>query len=477
MGTSSEFPAIPSCLKKTIRFSAGREIQQLTFDLQNIPCPLSKVWRPDHSEKCDIASTMHMQPSMVIVGKSEDLDEVGNVHRHLFDLRAVELLDFAHHANVLSRDEVDGDTLSTETTATTNSMNVVLAVGRKVVVDDEGHLLDVDTTGEQVRGDQDSRRTGSELLHNQVSLRLVHVTVHGGDGEISLSELVGEPVDLSARVAEDDGLGDGDRLVQIGERIQLPLLLLDGNIELLDTFEGQLVLLDQDSDRVSHELGRDFENILRHRGREKNDLGGLGQELEDVVDLLSETTREHLVGFVEHEHLHRIGSEESALDHVLDATRSADNDLGTVLESLHIIANAGAANAGVALNVHEIADGDDDLLNLLSKLAGGGENQSLALLDSWVKLLQDGNREGRSLASSGLGLGNDIVTFDDRHNSALLDSRWSLETIGVDTSKELSLQVHIIERVDGFIIVRLDLSLGDIFESLTSSHIRDERRE
>ena len=324
----------------------------------------------------------------------------GNVHGHLLDLGAVELLDLAHHADIVGGDEVDGHTLATEATTTTDTVDVVLAVGGKVVVDDKGNLLDVDTTGEEVSGDQDTGRTGTELLHDNVTLGLVHVTVHGRDGEVTGSELVGEPVDLSAGVAEDNGLGDGDGLVQVGKGVELPVLLLNGNVELLDTFEGKLVLLDEDTDGVTHELGGDLEDILGHGGGEKDDLGGLGEQLEDVVDLLGETARQHLVGLVEDEHLHVVGLEDAALDHVLDTAGRADNDLGTVLEGLHVVANAGTANAGVALDVHEVTDGDDDLLDLLGQLAGGGEDERLARLDALVDLLEGGDGEGSGLAGT-----------------------------------------------------------------------------
>ena len=60
----------------------------------------------------------------------------GNVHGHLLDLGAVELLNLAHHANIISRDEVDGDTLTAESTSTTDAVDVVLAVSGKIVVDD-----------------------------------------------------------------------------------------------------------------------------------------------------------------------------------------------------------------------------------------------------------------------------------------------------------------------------------------------------
>jgi len=54
--------------------------------------------------------------------------------------------------------------------------------------------------------------------------------VHSRDGEFPLVELLSEPVDLAAGRAEDDGLSDGDGLVEVAQGVELPLLLLDGNV-------------------------------------------------------------------------------------------------------------------------------------------------------------------------------------------------------------------------------------------------------
>ena len=213
-----------------------------------------------------------------------------NVHGHLLDLGAVELLDLTHHTDIVSGDEVDGNTLTTETTTTPDTVNVVLTVGGQVVIDDQRNLLDINTTGQKVSGNQDTGRTRAELLHDNITLALLHVTVHGRDSEVTGSQLVGEPVDLSAGVAENDGLGDGDSLVEIRESVELPLFLLNGNVELLDTLEGKFLLLDQDTDGVTHELGGHLQDVLGHGSRKQGDLGGLGKELEDVIDLLGETT-------------------------------------------------------------------------------------------------------------------------------------------------------------------------------------------
>ncbi len=119
-------------------------------------------------------------------------------------------------------------------------------------------------------------------------MTLVHVSVHGRHGKVAGGKLVREPIDLSPCVAEDDCLGDGDSLVEIGEGVELPVFFLDGNIKLLDTFKRELSLLNQDADRVTHELCRDLEDVLGHGGRQEDDLGGLREKLEYVVDLLRE---------------------------------------------------------------------------------------------------------------------------------------------------------------------------------------------
>lgn len=48
-------------------------------------------------------------------------------------------------------DEVDGHSLAS---ATTNTMDVVLPFGWQVVVDNKGHLLDINATSKKISSDQ-----------------------------------------------------------------------------------------------------------------------------------------------------------------------------------------------------------------------------------------------------------------------------------------------------------------------------------
>jgi hypothetical protein len=168
-------------------------------------------------------------------------------------------------------------------------------------------------------------------------------------------------------------------------------------------------------------------------------------------ELTKRTYRKHFIGLVKNEHLHGVGLQETTLDHILDTSRSTNDNLRAFLESLHIITNAGTTNAGVALDVHEVTDGNHNFLDLLSQFTSGCKDQGLALLDVGIKLLEDRDGESGSLSGSRLCLSNDIVAFetslvyrfeesrirqltlDNWHDSALLDSRRALETVGVNT--------------------------------------------
>ena len=74
--------------------------------------------------------------------------------------------------------------------------------------------------------------------------------------------------------------------------------------------------------------------------------------------------------------------------------------------------------------------------------------------------LQNRNGEGGGFAGTRLSLSNAVTSTDDGHNSSLLDSRRSLEPIGVDSSQELWLQLHVVEAENSTHQYGLILRLG-----------------
>jgi len=103
-----------------------------------------------------------------------------------------------------------------------------------------------------------------------------------------------------------------------------------------------------------------------------------------------------------------IGLENTTLDHVVNTARCTHHDLGTILKSLHVLANIGTTNAGVAFDAHEITDSHNNFLNLLGQLTSGSKDESLARLEIGINLLQSRDRESGCLSGSRLSLRDHI---------------------------------------------------------------------
>jgi len=329
------------------------------------------------------------------------------------------ILDGLDELSVFGEDEVDRGTLSTVTTGSTNSVDVVLLLEGQLVVDDETNLLDINTSGKQIGSDEDTDGTGTELFHDDVTSKLVHLSVHDRDGEVVLGHGLLELLDSLLGVTVDEGLVNVQVGVQVQEHVHLPLLLLDSNVVLVNTFEGKLLVLDENLCGVTHEVLGHAKDLWGQSSREQGDLDVAGQELENVLDLGLEATGEHLIGFVQHEELEVLGLEESSLHHVVDTAGGSDNNVGAAgLELLDIVLNDGTTNAGLDLNVHVLTNGVHDVGDLHRELTSGCNNQSLAVVtDAGLGVSLNGlehtNGEGTSFTSTRLSLGDGVLALDD----------------------------------------------------------------
>lgn len=143
-------------------------------------------------------------------------------------------------------------------------MQVALEVVRKIVVDNEVYLLDVDTTGEEIGGDEDTGGAGTEVLHDGLTGVGLEVAVNDADGEVGLCHALSEFDDLLFGVSIDHCLLNVNVVVQISQGFKLELLLLNCHVELVNTFEGQLFFVDQDLEWVTHEFFSHLQHVCGH---------------------------------------------------------------------------------------------------------------------------------------------------------------------------------------------------------------------
>ena len=243
---------------------------------------------------------------------------------------------------------------------------------------------------------------------------------------------------LSPCVAEDDGLGDRESVVQITECVELPILFLNGDKELLDAFQRQLITLDENADRIGHELRSHLQYVVWESGAQEYDLCCRGEVAVYVVNLVLEPLVQQLISFVKDQHLDVSCPQATSTNHVEDSSRGSRYDMLAVFEFAYVFANGRAANASVTLDVHVVPQRQNDRLNLSGELAGRGKHQCLCLSDGHIDRLKYGDGECRGLSCSGLSLSNNVASLGNGQDSTLLDSGRLFEVCGTLRAKCLT---------------------------------------
>ena len=90
---------------------------------------------------------------------SLDLNQISNITWHFFNLSVVEAFNVAKILDIRLSDKINGYTLSSETTRSTDTMNVIFTVWRQIIIDDQRYLLNINTSGKKISSDQNTRGT------------------------------------------------------------------------------------------------------------------------------------------------------------------------------------------------------------------------------------------------------------------------------------------------------------------------------
>ena len=84
--------------------------------------------------------------------------------------------------------------------------------------------------------------------------------------ELLFAQFLGQLSHSFLAVGEDHALGDGHVLVELDESGEFLTVFLHRDVELLDTVQSELFVLDEDLDGLLHELLGHLEDFGRHGG-------------------------------------------------------------------------------------------------------------------------------------------------------------------------------------------------------------------
>ena len=98
-------------------------------------------------------------------------------------------------------------------------------------------------------------------------------------------------------------------------------------------------------------------------------------------------------------------------DHIKNSAGGSRNNMLSVVQLSDVLPEVGASNAGVALHVHVISQGKDNLLDLDGQLTSWWQTEHLCLSDCGVNALKDWDGECGGFTSTRLWLGNNISSL------------------------------------------------------------------
>lgn len=125
-----------------------------------------------------------------------------------FDFGSQLFLDAVKIESIFVGDQIDGDTEMSETSGSTNSVQVGLCHLGEIEINNNVHSLYIDTSGEEIRADQIPAQPGSEVMENAISVCLLHLGVDVIAAVAELGDLFRQQFNTLCRIAEDDRLID-----------------------------------------------------------------------------------------------------------------------------------------------------------------------------------------------------------------------------------------------------------------------------
>ncbi len=306
--------------------------------------------------------------------------DLWEIHGEFFNLGVVELSQVGQKLSISGCHEVNSDSFSSESAGTSNSMDVFGCFSGEIIVDDQVHLLDVNTSSQKIGWNQDSWRSRSELSHDVDSFGHLHISWNARDHKLVFSQSVSKFFDSLFSVSEDDALRNDHTLVELEKSSEFLTVFLKRDVKLLDTFKSELLIFDQDLDWLLHKLFSHVNDFRGHGGWEKADLDVSRQILENLSDFINKASAQHFVGFVQDNDLQKVSPQGFLFNEIFYPAGGSDNNMdATILESLSILSGISASDTASGIDFDELAETKDDLVDLLSQFSGGGQDDSLAL--------------------------------------------------------------------------------------------------
>ncbi|KAF3062751.1 hypothetical protein CFAM422_010726 [Trichoderma lentiforme] len=381
--------------------------------------------------------------------------------------------ELADNTTVAAVEEGGSNTSVSSTAGTTNSVDVIIDISGKVVVDDVGDVGNIKTTSSNSSSHQDGAASVAEELESTLTLTLSPVSVNGGGREALVDEEVGQRVGHALGLDEDEGQTTSVGVEDIEENRALVNVLDEFDL-LGDVLRGRTNTTNRQENVVLEEISGEHLDVAREGGREHESLSfsdvGHVLTLNNTADLGLETHVQHAIGLIEHKILNVAQGDAASLYEIHKSSGGGNKKVASALNLAKLRANIGSTIHHTRADPRSVGKLSGLLVDLRNQLSSGGKDErggvGLALttkLSSSVGgdsrrtvdegLRKDGEKETTSLARTSLGTSHEITTTHDDGDGVFLNGSRDLVAGHLDVTAKV-----LVERGGSELVNRL----GDV---------------
>ena len=237
---------------------------------------------------------------------------------------------------VAAVEECGGYADVTSTASTTNTVDVVVDVRRKIVVDDVSHIGDVEATSSDCSSHQNGSTSRAESLQCRLTLALRPIAVNRRGGNVVGVEEVRKHIRHALRLNEHERQASLALRRKDVQEDRTLVVVLDVFDLLGDVLRSGTNTADRKEDIVLHEVASKNLDIAGEGGTEHESLAVAHARhvfaLHDATNLRLETHVEHAISLIQYKVANVREADTTALDKVNKTSRSGTEHVTATLD-------------------------------------------------------------------------------------------------------------------------------------------------
>ena len=280
-------------------------------------------------------------------------NHLGCRHIAAFKFLTDVFLDLFEFALLAAVNDGDAHAILAGTACAAAAVVVDVVVVGQTIADDVREVVDIESAGGHIGGNEQLQVTLAELLHHGIALCLREIAMQRIGIITVLDELRRHLLCSGTGAAKDDAINPR-QVVHNALECQILLLGIHHIVDVMHIGAALVARAHHILLRIVHVVLGNLGNFAWHGGREEQHLAVARHIGKNLVDVVDKAHVQHLVGLVKHHGVHILECDGLAVDQVDEAAWRGHHHLHTLFQRLHLRLDVRTAIHGQNLHIGHI---------------------------------------------------------------------------------------------------------------------------